>query len=273
MNGHHVVDDVLEELLGGRDMSTSAEHGRTVAERRLAEAFVGRGPRTRRRRVARPRLAIALACGLVLVSGVAVAATTDLADLVLGSSQSAADRIEAVRADTRPVMTQAQLIETFEGSFMQKQIGDRLSGELSEPLVQDDTTRMSARRTAEGSVCMMLFQHMIYAPEERPSWHPAGASCGAFQDGWPLMDAIGARNEAGTMSYGLVADGVAKVRFILDGKTYDATMGKGAFLWHYPEGAKPSDIEAVLEDGTVVRRDLTWAYSSHGPPSKPHVVN
>lgn len=272
MNENPVVDDVLEELLGGRDISSSAQRGRAVAERRLGQAFAGRAPRMRRRRVARPRLAIALASGLVLVSGVAVAATTDFADRVLGSKQPAADRVEVVREDPRPSMTQAELIDRFHATFVQGQIGDRLDGELSAPLIEDDTTRLSARRTAEGGVCMMLFQRMIYGREEHASWHPAGGSCGAFEDGWPLMDAIGAHNEAGTMSYGLVADGVAKVRFILDGKTYDATMGKGAFVWHYPEGAKPSDIEAVLEDGTVVRRDLTWAYDSHGPPSKPHVV-
>lgn len=275
MNGNRAVDDALEALLGGRDTPMSSERGRSVAERRLDQAFVGRAPRIKRRRVARPRLAVALACGLVLVSGVAVAATTGLADRVLGSTAPAGDRIQVLRDDPRPAATQDEVMESFRAATVKEDIGDRLRYELSPPLVQDDRARLSARRTANGDVCTSLYGYASLTPSEPAEWRPAGAGCGAFQDGWPLMESIGSNTFAGSLSYGLVADGVAKVRFVVDGETLDAKMGDGAFLWRNPRESKPSDIEAVLEDGTIVRRDLTWMYdkSSYGPPSKPHVVN
>jgi hypothetical protein len=274
MNERHAIDDEIETLLGGRDTPTNADRGRAIAEQRLDQAIARRAPRLRRRRLARPPLAIAFAAALVLVSGVAVAATTDWADRILGSTGAAADRIEVVREDPRPDMTQDELMEMFRRSSVREHIGDRLDGELSAPLVQDARARLSARRTANGDVCTALYLYMSYSPDEPASWRPGAASCGTFRDGWPLMEGIGARNEVGTMSYGLVADGVAQVRFLVDGKTLDATMGEGAFLWRHPDGAKPTDIEAVLDDGTVVRQDLTWAHGPppNGPPPAPNVV-
>ena len=273
MNDHQEIDGMIKSLLGGRDTRAATEHGHALAERRLDQAIAGRAPRMRRRKVARPPLAVAVACGLVLVSGVAVAATTDLADRILGSKEPAADRIGVIRDDSRPVMTQAELIEEWRGAAVKEQIGERVQGQLGRILVQDDRARISARRTAEGDVCMALEGHASLKPPEPAEWRPASGGCGTFADGWPLMDAIGANGFAGSLSYGLVADGVVKVRFIVDGETLDAKMGEGAFLWRNPRDAKPSDIEAVLEDGTVVRRDLTWAWEGYGPPSKPQVVS
>jgi hypothetical protein len=166
-------------------------------------------------------------------------------------------------------------MDSFRAATVKEDIGDRLRYELSPPLVQDDRARLSARRTANGDVCTSLYGYVSLKPSEPAQWRPAAAGCGAFQDGWPLMESVGSNTFAGSLSYGLVADGVAKVRFVVDGETLDAKLGDGAFLWRNPRDSKPSDIEAVLDDGTIVRRDLTWLYdaTSYGPPSKPHVVN
>ena len=274
MTQHHEIDDQILALLGARDTSTDADRGRAIAAQRLDNA-IAKSTRPRRIRTRPPhRLAIAAAALTLLAGGVAAASTTDLADRILGSKQPAADRIEAVRTDPRPAMTQAELVKTFSSAYVKKQIGERLTFDLSAPLVEDDRARLSARRTTDGNVCMALYLFMSYRKSEPDSWRLGSASCGTFADGWPLMEATDARNEQGTMSYGLVADGVTLVRFIIDGETHDATMGNGGFIWRYPDGDKPTDIEAVLADGTVVRRDLTWAYDGppYGPPPEPQIV-
>lgn len=274
MTQSHEIDDQILALLGERDTSTDAARGRAIAAQRLDHA-IAKSTRPRRIRTRPPhRLAIVATVVTLLAGGVAAASTTDLADRILGSKQPAADRIEAVRTDPRPAMTQAELVKTFSSAFVKKQIGERLTFDLSAPLVEDDRARLSARRTAEGDVCMALYLFMSYEKTEPDSWHLGAGACGSFADGWPLMDAIGAQNETGTMSYGLVADGVTQVRFIIDGEPQEATMGKGGFIWRHPDGDKPTDIEAVLADGAVVRRDLTWAYSGppYGPPPDPKIV-
>lgn len=268
MNEHQHIDAAIKSLLEGGDAPAPAQRGRTLAQQRL-DGVINQARQPRRRRIARPRLIVTLACALVLVTGVALATTTGFADRILRSKEPAANRIGVIRDDPRPDMTQAELIATFQGSFVKQQIGDHLQGQISAPLVQDDRARLSARRTAEGAVCTELFELTSFKKGEPATWHLSMASCGTFENGWPLMGGLGlANNFTGPIAFGLIADGVVQVRFIVDGKTLNATMGTSAYLWRPPHGAKPSDIEAVLTDGTVVRRDLTWAYSgsTHGPP-------
>lgn len=272
MNTQHEIDQAVGALLGGRDTTADAARGRARAQQRLGEAIAGTRRASRQRvRIARPRHAVALACAVLLVSGVAVAATTEFAARILGSTEPPAKRIGAIRDDPRPDLTQEQIVEQFHGAFVQEQVGDRLSLELSEPLVQDEHARLSARRTAEGAVCMELFELGTYVADEPASWHLGSASCGAFADGWPVMDVIGGDGMTGSISYGLVADGVAQVRFVVDGTPRDAQMGTSSFLWRTPDGVEPTAIEAVLDDGTVVSRDLTWNVASGTPRPRPQV--
>ena len=268
MNQHVDIDRELATLLGERDTPEAAARGRGVALQRLeAEAAGGRPARTRsartnrargpRRGMRRTRVLIGVGLAVLLVSGVAVAANTELADRILGSTEPAAERIELIRTDPRPTMTRAELIEHFRASIVRDQMGASLSGELSAPLVQDERTRISARRTADGSVYVVHHEFMSWDADTPKSWRLRGGAVVGFEDGWPLVLNTSRDSERGTVSYGLVADGVDSVRFIVDGQVHEALMGDGAFLWRYPAGAEPTGIEVMLTDGTVVRRSMT----------------
>lgn len=269
MSDHTAIDNAIKRMMTVTEQPEPIAAGRERAERRLEVLL--RVPEPRRRPSRVPRLAIALACLVFLVSGVAVAATTDLADRILGSDEPAAERVEAVREDQRPAMTQDDLVSAFTSANVEQQIGDGLDSTFGPALVADDRARVSARRTAEGDICMTLSEKVSLQAGEPVDWRPSGASCGTFVDGWPLMDSVGAQVFTGRLSYGLIADGVSEVRFIADEEPFDATMGRGAFIWRHPEGVEPTDIEVVLVDGTVVRRDLTWIGTGQGPAA-PRIV-
>ena len=275
MNESQRIDGAIRSLLDGRDDTANARRGRALAARRLDEVIDERTPRARRRRIARPRLAITLACGFVLVSGVAVAATTDLAQRILESKEPAAERIRAVRRDPRPDMTQNELVAAFRRSFENRHGSERGQAELGPTLVGDDRARLSARRTAEGGVCIALERRMMRPPGTPEEWHLDVTACGTFEEGWPIWGVInsGSTKHADPVWYGLVADGVKQVRFIVDGTTFNAKMGVGSYMWRNPSRSRPSDEEAVLDDGTVVRRDISWSYHGPGKPSKPYIVS
>ncbi len=268
------MTDLLDELadaLGANEDERRVDEGRATARTRLHDARLQPAVRRRPRRARRAWLVPAVAALVVLGGGAALAATTDFAQRILGSNAPAVDRIGVLQKDG-PTMTMEELRMLFDREEVRRHIGERIMGDRGQRVVEDERIRIGAVATSTGGVCMVVSEWDDGSSWPTSGWHGGSAGCGAFTDGWPLMDASGARGSGGfSFSYGLVADGVASVRFEADGRTYDAVMGRSGYLWRHPEGVRPTAIEVILEDGTIVRREYP-PKGVYQPPSEPRVV-
>lgn len=103
--------------------------------------------------------------------------------------------------------------------------------------------------TSTGRVCYLV------SYDRKPG---GTATCVGFYNNWPVSESGGnGAREGQWVSAGGVADGVKLVRYRMrDGSVSNATMGANAFIWvHNPGDPAPVATEAVLKDGTVVRKE------------------
>jgi hypothetical protein len=204
---------------------------------------------------------------------VALAATTDFADGILHSNAPAVDRIGVLKDHGGATMSDAELKLLFGREEMRKAIGNQVEGDKGHFIVATEHLRLSAVATSSGEVCMTIAEWDDGSHWPTSGWHVGSAGCGAFTPGWPLMDASGARGSEGfDFSYGLTANGVKLVRFVAGDATYDATMGRNGYLWRHEPGVRPTAIQAILDDGTIVQREYP-PQGVYRPPTDPHIVD
>jgi hypothetical protein len=246
----------LAIALGANEDDDRVDAGRAIVRARLDDAMsrpvAARRPRRRRRAWFVP----AIAAIVVLGGGAAIAQTTGLADRLLGTTdQEPAGRIDALEDASAPGMTDAELEEVFDQGSMRDSVGDRLKGDdgvIGATIVDDrGGLRLSLVRTERNGVCSILSERRGGA------WEPNSTACIGFPPGWPVNEGR-SQGPGRTVWYGVFADGVTSVRFQLPGGTFvEPVVANGTYIYWPRKPVDPIAIDAVLDDGTVIRRDLT----------------
>jgi hypothetical protein len=266
MTRTHDIDADLRDLFRGHDSADARGRGRRLALVKVEDAYLGRA---KRRHVPRRVVFVAAVVASLLVASVALAATTDFAQRVLGSKEPAVDRISVLHEDG-PTMTDQELKDIFGREEVRAHVGDLLDN--GHKVIEADGIRVSASATDKGEICMTVSEWDDGSNWPTRGWHTHGGGCGDLVDGWPVWDAAGASGTSGRFSYGLVVEGVSEVRYVVGDTTYRAKMGQSGFLWRHPAGVRmPDAIQAVLDDGTIVQREYPEP-GVYAPPSDPHIV-
>jgi hypothetical protein len=252
-----VTDDALTGLagaLGAEETDERVAQGRAIARSRLDETRRRPVPRSRRR-ARRAWLVPAVALLVVLAGGAAIAQTTGLVDQVLGSDEPITDRIGSLDDPGAPGLTDTELEQVFDQGSMKRSVGDRMNGDdgvVGATIVDDrGGLRVSLVRTERRGVCVVL------SDGSPGSWSPSGTACIGFPPGWPVNEGRSSPHAGVAVYYGVLADGVQRVRFHVDGRVVDPVVENGTYLYWPRANVQPTAIDAVLEDGTVIRRDLT----------------
>ncbi len=227
--------------------------GRAIAWARIEDAM--RELSGRRRRGRRVWIVPAIAALVVLGGGAAIAQTTGLADRLLGTTDpEPAGRIKALDDANAPGLTDAELEEVFDQGSMRESVGDRLKsddGVIGATIVDDrGGLRLGLVRTERNGVCSILSE------QRGGRWEPNLTACIGFPPGWPVNEGRSTPHAGTTLYYGVLADGVETVRFHVDGEVIEPVVANGTYMYWPRERVEPTAIDAVLEDGTVLRRDL-----------------
>ena len=251
------LDRELALALGADEDEARIAEGRRIVKARMDAEL--RQPVSLRRRSRRRRawLVPAVAAFVVVGGGAAIAQTTGLADRLLETVESEpAGRIDALEDPSAPGMTDEELEAIFDQGRMREAVGDRVPGDdgVVGATVVDDRggLRVSLVRTERDQVCMVL-------AEGGPSaWSSSSTACIGFPSGWPVSEGSSTPHSGTTAYYGVLANGVDSVRFHLaGGDVIEPIVANGTYLYWPRERVEPTAIDAVLVDGTVIRRDLT----------------
>jgi hypothetical protein len=231
--------------------------------RREAARPAHRSPRMSRAR----RVAFVMVL-LLLLMAAAVAANPDLRSRILGSDEPAADRMEAFRSPGS---------ETQLPAVARQQLANAVAfpPDAPPPHAGADTSELDGvRRLVDGELEQLrVAMWGVRTPDDRACFvvvvGPQGtdfagsgsrSSCVTFAPGFPISASQSTAPGGVWLTYGAVVDGVSGVRLhMADGTSSSALLGDNAFAWATTGSALPVAIEAVLVDGSTVRRDLPLA--------------